>query len=179
MQAPFPSRFSLPKKRSFVCRVGWPAVLLERLERGGPCRLLKLRQMGTQRVQNERGPLFCSSCQYKRFLCCFGCPSRPSTKYFFPHRTQFQLICPHCSASWEGSRKGSPVSYPMWVSGPPPPISPHHQKFIIKAPLLHPIGSYNQSMHSFRSECYARLYRQLEKQSMCYTERRKTTVREK
>jgi hypothetical protein len=30
----FPSRFSLPKKRGFVCRAGWPAVLLETLERG-------------------------------------------------------------------------------------------------------------------------------------------------
>jgi hypothetical protein len=34
------------------------------------------------------------SCQYKRFVSCLGCSSRPSTKYFFPHRTLFQFICP-------------------------------------------------------------------------------------
>jgi hypothetical protein len=39
-----------------------------------------------------------------------GCSSRPSTKYFFPHRTQFRFLCPHRPASWAGSRAGSPVS---------------------------------------------------------------------
>ncbi len=110
-----------------------------------------------------------SSCQYIRDFCCFGCSSRPSTKYFFPHRTQFQFICPQCPASWEGSRAGSPFSYPMCVSGPPPPLSPHHQKLMIKAPFLHPIGSYNQSTVCISSPLRsARLPRQLEKQPLCY-----------
>jgi hypothetical protein len=53
-----------------------------------------------------------SSCRYKRFLSCLGCPSRPpSTKYFFPRRTLFHLICPNRPASWAGSRAASPISY--------------------------------------------------------------------
>ncbi len=28
-------------------------------------------------------------------MSCLGCSSRPKTKYFFPHRTLFQFICPH------------------------------------------------------------------------------------
>ncbi len=31
-------------------------------------------------------------------------------KIFIPHRRLFQFICPHCLASWTGSRAGSPVS---------------------------------------------------------------------
>jgi hypothetical protein len=48
------------------------------------------------------------SCQYKRFLSCLDCPSKPNSKYF--HRTLFQFVCPHCPASWASSRVGSPVS---------------------------------------------------------------------
>jgi hypothetical protein len=53
---------------------------------GGPCWLLKQKQMGEYST-NERGPsLVCSlgsSSRYKRFLSCLGCSSRPSKKYFF------------------------------------------------------------------------------------------------
>ncbi len=48
------------------------------------------------------------SCQYKRFLFCLGCSSRPSTKYFFPHRTLFYFLWPHRPASWAGQ--------PCWVA---------------------------------------------------------------
>ncbi len=76
----------------------------ERLERGGPCWLLKLRWMGTQRVQMKVvlswlvsslglscNEIFCSAwlAQYK---------------LFFPHYTLFQFLCPHRPASWAGSR---------------------------------------------------------------------------
>ncbi len=43
---------------------------------------------------------------YKRFYSCVGCSSRPSTKYFFPHRTLFRFLWSHRP----GSRAGSPVS---------------------------------------------------------------------
>jgi hypothetical protein len=59
---------------------------------------------------NERGPSLVGSlglsCRYKRFLSCLCCPSRPSSKYFLPHLTLFQFICPHCL----DGRAVSPVS---------------------------------------------------------------------
>jgi hypothetical protein len=63
--------------------------------------------MGTQGVHmKEILPwLVCWACRckYKRFLSCLGCFRRPSTKYFFPHRTILA-----------GSRAASPVS--LYVS---------------------------------------------------------------
>jgi hypothetical protein len=59
-----------------------------RLERGDPCSLLKLRQMGTQRLQTKgvlswlvRSLGFL--CRYKRFLSCLGYSSRPQYKISF------------------------------------------------------------------------------------------------
>jgi hypothetical protein len=82
-------------------------LISERLEMVGPCWLLKLSQMGTQRVQMKGVfplvGLLGSSCRYKRLLSCLGCPG------FFPHRTLFQFICPHRPAIWTGSRGGPPV----------------------------------------------------------------------
>ncbi len=31
----------------------------------------------------------------QEILSCLGCSSRPSTKYYFPHRTLFHFFCPH------------------------------------------------------------------------------------
>jgi hypothetical protein len=63
---------------------------------------------------NERGPSLVGSlglsCRYKRFLFCLGCSSRPITKLFFPNPKLFQCLCPICTASWAGSRAGSPFS---------------------------------------------------------------------
>ncbi len=69
----------------------------ERLERSGPCWLLKLRWIGTQRVQMKTSLVGSLGllCQYKRLLFCLGCSGRPRTKYFFPRRTLFQLFCLH------------------------------------------------------------------------------------
>ncbi len=76
--------------------------------------------MGTLST-NESGPsLVCFlglSCGYKRFLVCFGCSSRQSTKTFFPHRPLFQCLCPHRPASWAGSHAGSPVSSYVSLTG--------------------------------------------------------------
>ncbi len=51
---------------------------------------------GDSKSTNERSPFLVGSlgfsCQYKRFLSCLGCSSRPSRKYYFPHHTLFQLI---------------------------------------------------------------------------------------
>ncbi len=62
-------------------------------------RLLKLRGMGTQRVQ-MKGSLpwlvrWADLAGTRDFLSCLSCSSRPGTKYFFPHRTLFQFIWPH------------------------------------------------------------------------------------
>ncbi len=67
----------------------------ERLERVGPCWLLKLRWMGTQRVQLTGVFLgwFVAGTNL-RLLSCPGCTGQPSTKYFFPHHTLFQFtVC--------------------------------------------------------------------------------------
>ncbi len=48
-----------------------------------------------------------SSCRYNKFLSCFGWYCY-CTKYYFPSRTLFHFISPHHSATWAGSRAGSP-----------------------------------------------------------------------
>jgi hypothetical protein len=88
----------------------------ERLEKGGPCWLLKLRQMGTQREQIKRVlpwlVRLIVACRYKSFLFCLGCSIvGPEQNILFPHRTLFQFLCPHRPASWAGSRAGSLVSW--------------------------------------------------------------------
>ncbi len=55
-----------------------------------PLLTVETEVMGTQRVQMN-GDLhwlvrWGSLCWYKILLSCLGCSSRPSTKYFFPHR---------------------------------------------------------------------------------------------
>jgi hypothetical protein len=69
----------------------------------------KLGQMETPRVHRNGVLLwFVRHASTKKIsLPCFYCSSRPSTKYFFPHRTLFQFICPYRPAS----RVGSPVFY--------------------------------------------------------------------
>ncbi len=69
---------------------------------------------GDSKGINERSPSLDGSlglsCRYERFLFCIGRPSRPSSKYFFPHRTLFQFICHHLR---EGTCN---VSWPMYLS---------------------------------------------------------------
>ncbi len=62
---------------------------------GWPLLTVETEVNGDSKSTNERGPFlvgsFGFSCWYKRFLFCLGCSSLPSTKYFFPHHTLFQL----------------------------------------------------------------------------------------
>ncbi len=60
--------------------------------------------MGTPRIQ-MKGVLpwlFCRALHagIKKLLSCLSCSGQASTKYFFPHHTLFQSICPHLPASW-------------------------------------------------------------------------------
>jgi hypothetical protein len=77
---------------------GWQVLTPERPERGGPCWLVKLRRIGTQRLQMKGGPSLVgslgSSCWYKRLLSCLKCSDQPCKKYFSPFRTLFQFMCP-------------------------------------------------------------------------------------
>jgi hypothetical protein len=95
-----------------LCFVGsfwlfWP----ERLESGGPCWLLKLRWMGTRRVQMNGiltwlvGSLGLS-CRYKRFFFCLGCSSRPSTKYFFTIVHFFNFFVPNAQQAGQAAVRG-------------------------------------------------------------------------
>jgi hypothetical protein len=65
----------------------------ERLERGGPYWLQKLRWMGTQRVQmKEVLPCWFVGLVVpeQEILFSLGCSSQPSTKYFFPQVHYFK-----------------------------------------------------------------------------------------
>ncbi len=85
----------------------------QRLERGGTCWLLKLRWMGTQRVQIKGVLLWLirRACRaYTRdFYSALAALVGP-VQNSFPHRTLFQCLCPHCQASWASSRAGLPIS---------------------------------------------------------------------
>jgi hypothetical protein len=70
--------------------MGWS----ERLERGGPCRLLKLMQIGTQGVHKKGVLLWLVRWARHTGKSCLGFSSMPSIKYYFPHRTLFHFICP-------------------------------------------------------------------------------------
>ncbi len=87
---------------------------------GWPLLTVETEVNGDSKSKNESGPFFVgslgSSCRYKRFLSCLGCSSQLSTKYFFPHRTLFQFMCPHRQALWAGSRAGPPVSVCLRVN---------------------------------------------------------------
>jgi hypothetical protein len=71
----------------------------ERPERGGPCRLLKLRQMGTLGVHvKEALPWlvhWALHASQERYLSCLDCSSQPSSKYYFPCVTLFHFLSPH------------------------------------------------------------------------------------
>jgi hypothetical protein len=91
-------------------------LLPERTERGGPCWLVKLRQMGTQRVHMKGG-----------FLWLVHWPRRVGTitsdigpalaalvsqlQNTFSLTVLFHFICYHRPASWAGSLDASPVFY--------------------------------------------------------------------
>jgi hypothetical protein len=77
----------ISNKKCNLCNGCYHLLLtLERLERDDPCGLLELEVNGDSRITNERDPSLVGSCQYKRFLFCLCCSSRPRTKYFFLHR---------------------------------------------------------------------------------------------
>jgi hypothetical protein len=103
-------------------RWGDDGVCAERRERGGPCWLLKLRWMRTLRGQMKGVlswlVLWACRARYKRFLFCLSCSSRPSTKYFFPHRTLFQFLwSPSPSKLGSGQEAVPGCLSLMWVSG--------------------------------------------------------------
>jgi hypothetical protein len=103
----------IPKRRFQHQRKKYK-VEAERLESGGPCWLLKMSEWGLKEYKwkvSVLGWFFGLFVPVQEiFVLPLGCSSRPSTKYFFPHRTLFQFLCPNRSASWAGSRAGSPVS---------------------------------------------------------------------
>jgi hypothetical protein len=67
--------------------------------KGRPLLTVETEVNGDSKNINERGPALVGSLglsyRYKIFMLCLGCSSRPSKKYFFPHCTLFQLLCPH------------------------------------------------------------------------------------
>jgi hypothetical protein len=68
---------------------------------------------GDLKRTNERGPFLVGSSGCRagtRDFCSALAALDGPVKYFFPRRTLFQFLCPHCPASWAGSRAGSPVS---------------------------------------------------------------------
>ncbi len=82
----------------------------KRLERGGPSWLLKLKWMGTQRVQMKGDPSLVGSlglsCRYKRFLFCLGWSSRRSTTKFFLTVHYFYLSVPNAQQAGQAAVLG-------------------------------------------------------------------------
>ncbi len=93
--------------------VQWRSQKTRETREGWPLLTLETEANGDSKRTNERDPFLvgslCLSCRCK-FLFCLGCSSRPSTKYFVPHRTLFPNLCDHRPTSWACSRAGSPVS---------------------------------------------------------------------
>jgi hypothetical protein len=87
---------------------------------GWPLLTVETEVDGDLKSAYERGSSLVGSlgllCRYKRFLFCLGCSSRPYTKYFFPHRTLFQYLCPQCPASWADSCAGTDACLLVCVS---------------------------------------------------------------
>jgi hypothetical protein len=85
-------------------------VLPRETREGWPLLTIETEVNGDSKSTNERGTFLVGSlallCRCKRFLSCFGCSSRPSTKYFFPHHTLFKLLCSHRTASWVPAELG-------------------------------------------------------------------------
>ncbi len=87
---------------------------------GWPLLTVETAMNGDSTSTNDRGPSLVGSlgllCWLKRFLFSLGCSSRPSKKYFFPHRTQFEFICPHHPASWAAVVLGRlSLSMCLWI----------------------------------------------------------------
>ncbi len=80
-----------------------------------PLQTVETEANGDSRSTHEKDPSLIgslgSSCRYKRFLSCLGCYNRPSTKYFFLHRTLFHFIFPLRPASWAGSCAGFNICF--------------------------------------------------------------------
>jgi hypothetical protein len=83
----------------------------ERLKRCGPCWLLKLRWMGTQRVQIKHTKLVHWACHEIFVLPCLLWLAQ--CKIFFLPVHYFNSFVPAAQQAGAGSRAGSPVSYYM------------------------------------------------------------------
>ncbi len=85
---------------------------------GQPLLTVETEATGDSKSTNERGPSLVGS--LIRWACRAGTKSfysalaaldgQVKTFFFTLYCTLFQILCPHCPASWAGSRAGSPVS---------------------------------------------------------------------
>jgi hypothetical protein len=77
-------RINLPSQQTRENREGWPLLTLETETNGNT-------KSTNERVPSLVGSLGSSYNRYKSLLSCLGFSSWPSTKYFFPCHTLFQL----------------------------------------------------------------------------------------
>jgi hypothetical protein len=82
-------------------------------ERVWPLLIVETEVNGDPKSTNEKGSslvgLLGLSCQYcTRDFCPALAALVSPVQIFFPRRTPFQFVCPHCPASWAGNRAGSP-----------------------------------------------------------------------
>ncbi len=76
-------------------------VCAERLERGGPCWLLKLMQIGTQGVHMKGVLPWLALLMVQEICILLCCSSLPSKNYFFPNRTLFHFVCLIALQAWQ------------------------------------------------------------------------------
>jgi hypothetical protein len=90
----------------FNCRTG---SVNSATERGWPLLTVETEVNGDSKRTHERAPFLVGSLgllwPVQEFFCsALFALNRPSTKKILPHRTLFQCLSPHRTASWAGSR---------------------------------------------------------------------------
>ncbi len=92
----------------------------ERLERGGPCWLLKLREIGTQRGQMKGVLTWLVRWAYRagtRDFCSALAALVGPVQNIFSHHTFFPFLCPHRPASWVASLLECISGFVIWSIG--------------------------------------------------------------
>jgi hypothetical protein len=114
--------------------MGGGGVTTRETREGWPLLTVETEANGDSKNTNERGGWFVGLVPVQEtFILPWLLWSAPSKKYFFPHSTLFQFMCPHRPATWASSRAEPPVSeYESPVTTPAPKLSAYLPLFPVK-----------------------------------------------
>jgi hypothetical protein len=138
----------------------------ERPEKSGPCWLLKMRWMVTQRVQ-IKGVLICLArwaCRAGTRYFCSGWPIQ--IIIFFLAEHYFKSFIPHRPSSWAGSRAGSLVSYYRSLD----PALNVHSTIWTSFPMFWKRGSmWMMSVHACQYKSHSSFFMRLNRERYIYS----------